>query len=189
MDELVNNNSNLTSSISELAATNTRLTKEVESLSQEVNKYNKGGQEINGRGENTAKYCTNCKRETWHEPYECFDLENNAHKRYPRWKSCVKWRCGETRVEVATNVNNNINRSNLKLPSCSSTLMNINLQINQLSPHKNKIADKWRRKLANRAAIKNPKKGVKLWIQELVGFTWPQRPLRSKLISIALLFK
>ena len=47
-DELVKANSPLTSSILELTATNTRLTKEVESLSQEVNKYKKGGQENNG---------------------------------------------------------------------------------------------------------------------------------------------
>ena len=44
LDELVKNNSTLTSSIAELDATNTRLTKEVANLSQEVNKYKKGGQ-------------------------------------------------------------------------------------------------------------------------------------------------
>ena len=60
------------------------------------------------------------------------------------------------------NVNNNINRSNLKLPGCMSTLINVALQSNQIYPHKNKIVDKWRRKLANRAAIKNSKDGVKI---------------------------
>ena len=48
LDELVKTNSTLTSSIAELAAKNTRLFKEVSSLSQEVNKYKKRGQEING---------------------------------------------------------------------------------------------------------------------------------------------
>ena len=44
LDELVKINSTLTSSIVELTATNNRLTKEVASLSQEVNEYKKGGQ-------------------------------------------------------------------------------------------------------------------------------------------------
>ena len=48
LDELVKTKSTLTSSIAELAAENTRLFKEVSSLSQEVNKYKKRGQEING---------------------------------------------------------------------------------------------------------------------------------------------
>ena len=59
LDELVNTNSTLTSSIAELAVTNTRLTKEVARFSQEVNKYKKGGQEINGRRGNPAKYFPN----------------------------------------------------------------------------------------------------------------------------------
>ena len=87
LDELVKTNSTLTSSITELAAMNTRLTKEVASLSQEVNKYKKWGQEINGQRVNQAKYFPNCKRDTWHDPDDCFDLEKNAHKRHPRWKS------------------------------------------------------------------------------------------------------
>ena len=57
LDELIKTNSNLTSSISELATTNTRLTKEVASLSRDVKKYKKGGQEINSRRVNPAKYC------------------------------------------------------------------------------------------------------------------------------------
>ena len=131
-------------------------------MSQEVNKYKKGGQELNIRIVNPAKYCPNCKRDTWHEPYDCFELENNSRKRHPRWKLCVKLWWEATIVEVATNVNNHINRQNLKLPSCSSTLINVALQINQIYPHKNKITDKWRRKLANRAAIQNSKKDVEI---------------------------
>ena len=57
LDEWVKTNSTLTSSIAELAVTNNRITKEVASLSQEMNKYEKGGQEINGRTGNSAKYC------------------------------------------------------------------------------------------------------------------------------------
>ena len=41
LDQLVNTNSTLTSSIAESAATNNQLTKEVASLSQEVNKCKK----------------------------------------------------------------------------------------------------------------------------------------------------
>ena len=47
LDELVKSNSTLTLSIAELTATSTRLTMEVESLSQELNKYKKGGQDNN----------------------------------------------------------------------------------------------------------------------------------------------
>ena len=90
LNELVKTNSTLTSSISELAETNTQLTKEVASLSQEVKKYKKGVQEVNGRRVNPAKYCPNCKRDTWHDPDDCFDLEKNAHKCHPRWKPCMK---------------------------------------------------------------------------------------------------
>ena len=79
MDELVKTNSTMISSIAELAATNTQLTKEVEILSQEVNKYKKGDQEIKGGRGNPAKYFPNCNRDTWHEPYYCFEIENNAH--------------------------------------------------------------------------------------------------------------
>ena len=64
LDQLVNTNSTLTSSIAESAATNNRLTKEVTILSQEVNKCKKEGQEINSRKGNPAKYCPNCKRDT-----------------------------------------------------------------------------------------------------------------------------
>ena len=48
LDELVKTNSTLNSSITELATANTRITKEAASLSQEMNKYKTGGQEING---------------------------------------------------------------------------------------------------------------------------------------------
>ena len=177
LDYLVKINSTLTSSIAELAATKTRLIKEVASLSQEVNKYNRGGQYLNDRRGYSDKYCPNCKRDTWHEPDECFELEKNAHKRHSRWKSCVKWRCGATRVEVATNINNNINRSNLKIPIFSSTLINLALQSNKLSPHKNNIAEKWRRKLANRAVIKNSKKDVAIVDSGAIGiYLMPESP-------------
>ena len=142
-----------------------------------MKKYKKGGQEVNGQRVNPAKYFPNCKRRTWHETDDYFELGNNAHKRHPRWKSCVKWRFGATRVEVAANFNNNINRSNLKLTICCFTLINEALQSNQLSPHKNKIADKWRRKLANRAAIKNSKKGVEIVDSRASGiYLTPEAP-------------
>ena len=168
---------------------NTWLTKNLESLSKEVKKYKKGCQEIDYQKGKPSKYCLNCKRYTWHDPDDCFGIEENAHKRHPRWKLCVKWRYGATRVEIATNINNNINRSNIKLPSFSSTLINIALQSNQLYPHNNTIADKWRRKFANRAAIKIPKMVWQLWIQAIVEFTWRQRPLRRNLIGLLLIFK
>ena len=146
------------------------------------------GQYLNDRRGKPAKYLTNCKRHTWHEPDECFELEKNAHKHHPRWKLCMEWRCGATRVEVVKNISNHINRSNIKITSCRSTIINVALQSNQLSPQKYKVAEKWREKLANRVALKIPKMMWQLYIQELVGFTWRQRPLRKKLIILLLIF-
>ena len=62
LDELFKTYSTQTSSIAELAAKKTRLTKEVEILSQEVNKYKKGGQENNGRRGKPANYFPTCKQ-------------------------------------------------------------------------------------------------------------------------------
>ena len=85
-----------------------------------------------------------------------------------------------TRVEVATNVSNNINRSILKLPGCSSTLINVALQSNQLSPHKNNITEKWRQKLANRAAIYNSKNYVAIVYSGASGiYLTPEAPKKQ----------
>ena len=104
LDELVKTNSTLTSSIAELAAMNTRLTKEVASLSQEVNKYKKGGKEVNRRRGKPVKYCPNCKSYTWHEPDDCFEIEKKSYKCHPKGKSCVKQRRGATILQVVANV-------------------------------------------------------------------------------------
>ena len=84
LDEFIKTNSTLTSSIAGLADMETRLTKEVASLSHEMNKYKEGVQEINVQRGNPAKYFPNYKRDTWHKPDDCFELEKNAHKRHPR---------------------------------------------------------------------------------------------------------
>ena len=84
LDELVKTNSTLTPPIADLDTTNNRLTKEVAIVSQEVKKYKKGGQEVNDRRGKLAKYCPNCRRDTWHDPDDCFEPEKNAHKLHPR---------------------------------------------------------------------------------------------------------
>ena len=36
-----------------------------------------------------SKYCPNCKRDTWHDPDECFELTKNKDKRPANWKSAL----------------------------------------------------------------------------------------------------
>ncbi len=33
------------------------------------------------------KVCTNCRKLVFHKPQTCYELESNASKRYPGWKS------------------------------------------------------------------------------------------------------
>jgi hypothetical protein len=44
-----------------------------------------------GQASNTMnrkkKVCTNCRKLVYHKPQTCYELEANASKRYPEWKS------------------------------------------------------------------------------------------------------
>ena len=44
-----------------------------------------------GKASNTTnrrkKVCTNCRKLVFHKPQTCYELESNASKRYPGWKS------------------------------------------------------------------------------------------------------
>lgn len=86
LDELVRanatltaTNAKLTASVDELTAANARLTKEL-------------GHKRGGRGNDTQrekKRCPNCKRDVFHVPDDCFELDKNKDKRPPGWKSCL----------------------------------------------------------------------------------------------------
>ena len=77
-EEMVNYNTSLTNTIATLTDTNSYLSKKVEMLTAELAKKVGGGGDVTGRG--PGKYCPNCKRETWHNPDECFELEWNKDK-------------------------------------------------------------------------------------------------------------
>ena len=86
LEEMVNSNASLTNTIATLTDTNSRLSKKVETLTAELAKKGGGGGEVTGRG--PGNYCPHCKRETWHKPEECFELERNKDKHPHWWKSC-----------------------------------------------------------------------------------------------------
>ena len=66
LEEMVNSNASLTSTISTLNDTKSRLSKKAETLTAELAKKEGGGGEVTGRG--TVKYYPNLKRETRHKP-------------------------------------------------------------------------------------------------------------------------
>ena len=88
LKELVKSNASLNITIATLTDTNARLAKKVETLTDTLAKKVGGGVEVPGRG--PGKHCPNCKRETWHNPDRCFELEKNKDKHPRWWKSCLK---------------------------------------------------------------------------------------------------
>ena len=85
---MVNSNASINNTIATLTDTNSRLSKKVEMLTAELAKKGGGGGEVTGRG--PGKYFPNYKRENWHKPDDCFDLDNNKDKRPRWWKSYLK---------------------------------------------------------------------------------------------------
>ena len=57
-------------------------------MTEALAKKGGGGVEVPNRG--PGKHYPNCKRETWHKPDVCFELEKNKDKRPHWWKSCLK---------------------------------------------------------------------------------------------------
>ena len=88
LEELVKSDALLTITIATLTDSNACLAKNVETLTAALDKKGGGGVEVPGR--EPGKYCPKCKRETWHTPDECFDLERNKDKRPRWWNSCLK---------------------------------------------------------------------------------------------------
>ena len=91
LESLVNSNSTLTKTNAELSDTIKAQVAEIKALkaslaSSKANKKGNGG----GGGTKTKreqKWCPNCKRDTWHDADDCFELAKNASKRGPNWKS------------------------------------------------------------------------------------------------------
>ena len=84
LDELVKANATLAKAITALTETSSRLATKVEHQAAELKKRRGGGVEDSGeietRGDNKGSYCSNCKRETWHTPDNCFELNKNRAK-------------------------------------------------------------------------------------------------------------
>ena len=92
--EIVKTNATLTSTNATLTATILKLTKVVNDLTEGKKgrgsgSVGGGGGESGGGGRGDAKNCPNCKRDTWHKPDECFELERNKEKRPSYWKSVL----------------------------------------------------------------------------------------------------
>ena len=91
LESLVNSNSTLTKTNAKLSDTIKAQVAEIKALkaslaSSKANKKGNGG----GGGTKTKreqKWCPNCKRDTWHNPEDCFELVKNASKRKANWKS------------------------------------------------------------------------------------------------------
>ena len=82
LEEMVDSNASLINTFIILTNTNSLLSKKAETLTAELAKKGGSGVEVTGRG--PGKYLLNCKRETWHNPDNCFELEKNKDK-HPRW--------------------------------------------------------------------------------------------------------
>ena len=77
-----------------LTKTNAKLVFKIKALKASLasSKANKKGNGAGGTGGGTKtkreqKWCPNCKRDTWHDPDDCFELSKNKDKRGPNWKS------------------------------------------------------------------------------------------------------
>ena len=87
LEQLVKSNTTLTKTKYELSATVAKQAEEIKTLlATAKNKRANGGGGGNGK-KKEAKYCPNCKRDTWHDADDCFELPKNADKRPKSWKS------------------------------------------------------------------------------------------------------
>ena len=94
LESLVNSNATLTKTNAELSDTIKTQVAEIKALKASLasSKANKKGNKGNGgsktkKEQKEQKWCPNCKRDTWHDPDDCFELAKNADKRGPNWKS------------------------------------------------------------------------------------------------------
>ena len=91
LESLVNSNAALTATNAELSNTIKTQAAKIKSLASSLasikttKKGNGGGGGSKPKRE--QKWCPNCKRDTWHDPDDCFELAKNANKRRKGWKS------------------------------------------------------------------------------------------------------
>ena len=94
LDSLVKSNALLAKTNAELSAALKVQGDEIKAMSASLAtlKFKKrGGAADGGRSSDSRKrdqkWCPHCKRDTWHDPDDCFELTKNAAKRRPGWKS------------------------------------------------------------------------------------------------------
>ena len=86
IDSLVKSNALLTKTNAELSAL-------VKSQAADIKSGGGGRRNRDKKGADgdkprrVSKYCPHCKRDTWHDPDECFELSKNKDKRSSNWKS------------------------------------------------------------------------------------------------------
>ena len=100
LDQLVASNATLTTTNAEMADAIKSLQANVQMLRQELLGFKtllaNGRRRDGGRGGDRGtgggrpkKLCPNCKREVYHLPADCFELEGNKSKRPAGWRSCM----------------------------------------------------------------------------------------------------
>ena len=88
IDELVKNNSVLTTTNSDLVASNKKLGNEKTQLQHEINALRKrGGEPRAGAGRGSPRPCRHCQGD--HQDNACLELPQNAKKRGADWKSAL----------------------------------------------------------------------------------------------------
>ena len=85
LQQLVLNNTTLTTSTKILVALIKKLNGDIKNLERENSRLNKGGQ---ASSRNTT-LCTNCKKEVFHQPEACYELLKNKDNRPPGWRSAL----------------------------------------------------------------------------------------------------
>ena len=85
LQELVLNNTTLTTSNESLVALVKKLNGNIKNLERENLRLKKYRQ-VNTR--NTT-LCTNCKKEVFHQPEACYELLKNKDKHPPGWRSAL----------------------------------------------------------------------------------------------------
>ena len=92
LSQLADNNTKLVNINEELSASVKNLTSENRQLQQEINTLRRrvGGNTTNNNnssGSGSSRRCPDCKREVFHTPDDCYELEKNASRRMAGWRS------------------------------------------------------------------------------------------------------
>ena len=85
--KLVNTNEELSASVKKLTSENRQLQQEINTLRRRVGGNMGDNTTNNARGSGSSRRCPNCKREVYHAPDDCYELEKNASLRPAGWRS------------------------------------------------------------------------------------------------------